>query len=705
MSSLPTISGRGAAASRYSDIALAMLAVMVIVLMVLPLPAWMLDSLIAINIASGIVLLLFALYVPTPLAFSTFPSVLLFTTLFRIALNVATTRQILLHAHAGDIIDAFGRLVVGGSLIVGLVIFLIITIVQFIVIAKGAERVAEVGARFTLDAMPGKQMSIDSDLRAGLLSQNDALARRRELVQESQFFGAMDGAMKFVKGDAIAGMIIVVVNLLGGMAIGALVLDMPLLQAVQKYSVLSIGDGLVTQIPALFIAMAAGVVVTRTAPDEASANLGGQIGHQLASQPKALILGGVVMALFSLVPGFPAWAFLLLGGASVAVGTLVSRRGSSVSEGKRLSQLNAAARDGDAQPVFLGDAQSMGRSHSPFRLELSPVLADRIGIPVLNEALLHARTDLRRHAGLAFPGVGVHLNPALGKDQFRMLIQGLAGSANAVPESARLVFAAPAVVQTAGIGADAAVVPQVLMPACWVRGKSGADLQRAGLRSVDAAVVVAQTVVRTMQAHATESLGVQETRYLLREIEPSHGDLVREALSVLPLARLSDLLAAMARDRVPLTDLPVLLQSIVANGPGAKDTDELYRELRLSLARGIVARHVADDGRLYAIAFDAAAEDALRAAIEVRGDGPWLALTPQASEAILASIVAAAGSDAGASASVLLVPGSARRAVSRLARARVPHLGFLSYEEVMAAATSPVLVASIARPAEMTSAG
>ncbi|MFN9806523.1 MAG: FHIPEP family type III secretion protein, partial [Betaproteobacteria bacterium] len=299
MSSVPTNAGQGATASRYSDIALAMLAVMVIVLMVLPLPAWMLDALIAINIASGIVLLLFALYVPTPLAFSTFPSVLLFTTLFRIALNVATTRQILLHAHAGDIIDAFGRLVVGGSLIVGLVIFLIITIVQFIVIAKGAERVAEVGARFTLDAMPGKQMSIDSDLRAGLLSQNEALARRRELVQESQFFGAMDGAMKFVKGDAIAGMIIVVVNLLGGMAIGALVLDMPLMQAVQKYSVLSIGDGLVTQIPALFIAMAAGVVVTRTAPDESSANLGGQIGHQLASQPRALILGGVVMALFS----------------------------------------------------------------------------------------------------------------------------------------------------------------------------------------------------------------------------------------------------------------------------------------------------------------------------------------------------------------------------------------------------------------------
>ena len=702
MSGVSAGGGLAGAASRFSDVALAVLAVMVIVLMVLPLPAWMLDGLIAINIASGIVLLLFALYVPTPLAFSTFPSVLLFTTLFRIALNVATTRQILLHAHAGDIIDAFGRLVVGGSVIVGLVIFLIITIVQFIVIAKGAERVAEVGARFTLDGMPGKQMSIDSDMRAGLISQPEALARRRELVQESQFFGAMDGAMKFVKGDAIAGIIIVVVNLLGGMAIGALVMDMPLGQAVQKYAVLSIGDGLVTQIPALFIAMAAGVVVTRTAPDEASSNLGGQIGRQLATQPRALIFSGVVMALFALVPGFPAWAFLALGAGSVAVGLGVSRRGSAASETQRKVQLNAAARDGDFQPVFLGDPQSMGRSHSPFRLDLSGALAMRIGMPEFNDALIRARIEMRRVAGFAFPGVVVQVNPALEEDQFRMLVQGLAGPTVSLPAGALLVLAAPGLVKGAGITPDETAVLPALLPACWVSGKTAAELKDGGFRAIEAGDVLALAVVRTLQAHASEALGVQETRQLLREIEPSHGDLVREALSVLPLARLSDLLAAMARDRVPLSDLPVLLQSIVANAAAAKDSEELYRELRMSLARGIVARNLDDDGRLYALSFEAPAEAAIGAAVETRPDGPWLALAPKASEAVLAAISAVATSEAGVRATVLVVPAGTRRAISRLARTRVPQLSFLSHEELLAAGIGPVFVAKIAKPSELT---
>jgi type III secretion protein V len=700
MSSIPSPGGLGTAVSRYSDIALALLAVAVIVLMVLPLPPWLLDGLIAINIASGIVLLLFALYVPTPLSFSTFPSVLLFTTLFRIALNVATTRQILLHAHAGDIIDAFGRLVVGGSLIVGLVIFLIITIVQFVVIAKGAERVAEVGARFTLDAMPGKQMSIDSDLRAGLITQTEALARRRELVQESQFFGAMDGAMKFVKGDSIASIIIVVVNLLGGIAIGALVLDMPLAQAVQKYSVLSIGDGLVTQIPALFVAMAAGVVVTRTSPEAGSAHLAGQIGGQLATQPRALILGGIIMALFALVPGFPAWAFLLLGGASVGIGTVLARRGHASREGQRRLQLTAAAREGDTTPVRVGDAHTTVRGLSPFRLEINPALAEQVGTPALDQALQLARFDMRRRLGFAFPGIAVQINPALAAGTFRVLVQDLPDTTASVPAGGLLVLAAATRVRAAGIAVTDVAAPPLLAPACWVSGRSAADLHRAGFSTLGAADLLAQVVVKTMQAHATDALGVQEVRQMLREIEPSYGDLVREALSVLPLPRLSDLMAALARERVPLADMPVLLQAIVTNGPGASDTNSLYQAIRLALARGIAARLMADDGRLYALAFDRAAEDRLRAAVEVRADGPWLALAPPASEAVLKALADAVASDAGARAAALVVPSEVRRALSRLARLRVPQLAFLSYEEVAAAGLHPVLLASLSLPAE-----
>ena len=324
MTPLPLAANAPPSGSALSDLGLATLVVAVIVMMALPLPAWSLDMLVAVNIALAVLLLLVALFIPTPLAFSTFPAVLLVTTLFRISLNVATTRQILLHAHAGDIIAAFGRLVVGGSLVVGLVVFLIITVVQFIVVAKGAERVAEVSARFTLDAMPGKQMSIDADLRAGMLSQAEAVQRRRELVQESQFYGAMDGAMKFVKGDAIAGIVIVLVNLLGGIAIGTLSMGLGFGAAVQKFSVLSIGDGLVTQIPALFVSIAAGIAITRTAPD-GSANLGQQIGRQLGGQPRALLMSAGVMVLFAGVPGFPTFTFLGLAALLGVLGVTLTR--------------------------------------------------------------------------------------------------------------------------------------------------------------------------------------------------------------------------------------------------------------------------------------------------------------------------------------------------------------------------------------------
>ena len=315
-----------AAFGRYSDLALATGVVMIIALMVLPLPHWLIDTLVAINIASGLALLLFAIYVPNALAFSSFPSVLLITTLFRLALSIATTRQILLEGSAGHIIDTFGNMVAGGNLVVGMVVFLIITVVQFIVIAKGAERVAEVSARFTLDAMPGKQLSIDSDLRSGLIDRDEAKRKRRMLEDESQLHGALDGAMKFVKGDAIAGIIIIVVNLLGGLAIGLLQRDMNMADAMQSYSILTIGEGMVAQIPALLGAMAAGLIVARGGGGEARGNLGTVIGLQFLAQPKALFVTGLIVLLMMLVPGFPAAVFALLGGSMLLVAWSTDRR-------------------------------------------------------------------------------------------------------------------------------------------------------------------------------------------------------------------------------------------------------------------------------------------------------------------------------------------------------------------------------------------
>lgn len=293
------------------DILLVVLLLAVVFMMVLPLPPLLLDILIAVNITISVVLLMMSVYIGSPLQFSVFPAVLLITTLFRLALSVSTTRMILLQADAGQIVNTFGSFVVGGNLVVGIIIFLIITIVQFLVITKGAERVAEVSARFSLDAMPGKQMSIDGDMRAGVIDVNEARARRAVIEKESQMFGSMDGAMKFVKGDAIAGLIIIVVNILGGIAIGVTQKGLSTADALQLYAVLTVGDGMVSQVPALLIAITAGIIVTRVSSDE-SADLGSDIGEQVVAQPKALLIGGLLLVLFGLIPGFPTLTFLAL---------------------------------------------------------------------------------------------------------------------------------------------------------------------------------------------------------------------------------------------------------------------------------------------------------------------------------------------------------------------------------------------------------
>ena len=309
--------------ARYTDVVLVLALVAIIALMIVPLPAWMIDLLVAVNIAGGLLLLLLAVYVTNPLEFSVFPSVLLISTLFRLALSIATTRMILLHGEAGHIIDTFGNMVAGGNLVVGLVVFLIITVVQFIVIAKGSERVAEVAARFSLDAMPGKQLSIDSDLRSGLIDKDEARRRRSVLEAESRLNGSLDGAMKFVKGDAIAGIIIILINLVGGLAVGVMQQSMSMSDAAVKYSILTIGDGMVTQIPALLGAMAAGLLVTRTTGSEGE-NLGQTMGAQMMANPKVLLLAGGLCCLFALVPGFPVLVFLALALGFFAAGALLT---------------------------------------------------------------------------------------------------------------------------------------------------------------------------------------------------------------------------------------------------------------------------------------------------------------------------------------------------------------------------------------------
>ena len=692
---------------RYSDLGLAGLVVAVIVMMALPLPPWSLDILVATNISAGVMLLLIALFVPTPLAFSTFPSVLLITTLFRISLNVATTRQILLHAHGGDIIDAFGHMVVGGSLVVGLVIFLIITVVQFIVVAKGAERVAEVGARFTLDALPGKQMSIDADLRAGIISQTEAVNRRRELVQESQFYGSMDGAMKFVKGDAIAGIVIVAVNLLGGITIGTLSLDMSFSEAIQRFSVLSIGDGLVTQIPALFVSIAAGIAITRTAPDSSAAHLGEQIGRQLGAQPRAMLLSSGVMALFSMVPGFPTVTFLVLATLTAGLGLALTRKQRRRSQEKLQMEVPAAAREGETAPVLLQAARPAERPPSAFRLDLSPTLVERVGAVALNDALREERAQLRDRFGIPFPGMVLRLGEELPPGSFQIRVQDLTELALTLPASAVLVVGTLDAARWAEFKQRHRVLdepaPEWLLPAAWV-DEAHADALSGPqsewpLEVLRPAQVVARLVMRTIQRNPASALGVQEVKQLIREIEWRFGDLAREAQGILPLGRLADLMAALARERVPLADFPGLLQAVVTSGPGAADTHALYEAVRLALARGIVASLLPRQGKeaerppLTAVTLEPSFEAQLRAALVMRPDGPVLALAPQAVELALQALIRAFEQAADSGTQVLALPSDIRRAASRLFRAGLPRAAFLSHDELNAASVVAVATA------------
>ncbi|MFK7963863.1 MAG: FHIPEP family type III secretion protein [Burkholderiaceae bacterium] len=639
---------------RSADLLLAVIAVLVIAMMVLPMPPWVLDILVAVNIASGITLLLFALYVSTPLAFSTFPSVLLFTTLFRIALNVATTRQILLHADAGEIIDTFGSVVVGGSLLVGMVIFLIITLVQFIVIAKGSERVAEVGARFTLDAMPGKQVAIDSDLRAGLISQSEALEQRRKLGLESQFFGSMDGAMKFVKGDAIASIVIVLINLLGGMAVGMLVVGMEASQAVSTYAVLSIGDGLVTQVPALLISMAAGIVVTRTSDGDEEQNLASQITGQFASQPRSMMLAGAVVALFALVPGFPVLPFLLLGVLLVTIGFNQGRKLVNSALSQSVGLLPNAAKDGFEGLSRVVEAKQA--EHSVLAVEMHTELALSLDAAALDNELRQFRDGWRQAIGTPFPGVSFRRNADLLPGVVVVLFSETQATANNLGEKP-----------------DSEALNKFII----------------------------QALSHTVRIHAAEILGIQETKWLLARAESAYPDLVREAQKVLELPAMANLLASLVADGVPLRDMRTILEAIVDHGSPIVPPAVLTQRIRLACRRIVCHALTGANGVLTLLPLSMDTEQALANSALPRAaeDDPmqWSFETLET----LADHLRPVLEDQQNLRPVLLTSAAMRPGLSAQLRALLPSLRLLAHNEIapdmQTQALSPVSVSFPAR--------
>ncbi len=570
----------GSPLSRYTDIALVAGIVAIIALMIVPLPNWAIDILVAVNISGGILLLLLAIYISNPLEFSVFPSVLLISTLFRLALSIATTRMILLHGEAGHIIQTFGDMVAGGNLVVGLVVFLIITVVQFIVIAKGSERVAEVAARFSLDAMPGKQMSIDSDLRSGLIDKDEARRRRRMLENESKLNGSLDGAMKFVKGDAIAGIIIIIINLLGGLTIGVLQQDMTLSDATVKYSILTIGDGMVSQIPALLGAMSAGLLVTRTTDDEHDKHLGDAIGRQLTAKPRVLLMGGGLCVLFSAVPGFPTVVFMALGLAFFAAGFMLTP--SLRARWEKLVQptLSAVMRRSPTAPVLMSAEAVQVRPTVPLLLEVPVGRLDAQESHSLLAGLEGVLDHFQLNLGMRLPRIDVH-----------------------------------------------AMRPDEDKPAVWRLLAYEVPIAEGELQQEDTVPSLVNEVRESLRRHVNLFMGTQEANLLLTRAAIDLPDVVKETLRALPLARVAEILRRLVEEEVAIRNLRDILETLADTAQREKDVYALTELTRIGLKRQISHRY-APDGHLRAVLLEPALEEMLRNAIRHNSGAQQLALDP-----------------------------------------------------------------------------
>jgi type III secretion protein V len=629
-------SGPQGAARRYADAVLAGVVVAMVGMMIVPLPTSVLDVLIATNVSVAVLMLLVAMYVPNGLAFTAFPTVLLVTTLYRLSLNVSSTRLILLQADAGQVIAAFGDFVVAGNYVVGAVVFLILTLIQFLVIAKGSERVAEVGARFTLDAMPGKQMSIDAELRAGAITQDGARVRRRLLQRESQFYGAMDGAMKFVKGDAIAGIVITLVNVLGGLAVGVLMHGMAASEALQVFGLLTIGDGLVSQVPALLISTSAGLVVTRVASEDEGASLGRDVASQVFGNPRALAVAAAFLLALALVPGLPTVPFLVLGGVFGATAHRLGRGQASAPATKSPQKdvpthLEPGAEGAPLMPLIV-----------PVAVDLGAALAERIHTPPRGGALLEREVPALRDAlfvelGLPLPTVRVRLLPSLPPGDFVVSLQEV------------------------GVA----------------RGR--VDLDVPG--EADPAATVAAFLGDAVRRRGHELLGLQEVQTMLDQLEGACPALVRHVVpKPVPLPLLADVLRRLLEERVSIRPLREILEALAVHAQTERDPLTLAELVRSALRRQITHQH-APDAELHAYLLDPTIEDAVRDAIQRTATGAYLAMPPALARDVLAATKRCVPPEGGRPA-ILLTQSDVRRFVRRLVEVDQPDLVVLSYQEL-----------------------
>ena len=673
-----------------TDLIVAILMLVAIIMIIIPLPTWLVDGLIAINISVSMLILLVVFYIARPVEFSSFPSVILIATLFRLAITITTSRLILLQADAGEIVSAFGNFVIGGDIAVGLVVFLIITIAQFVVITKGGERVAEVAARFSLDAMPGKQMAIDNDLRSGDIDQAEANRLRRGLERESHLFGAMDGAMKFVKGDAIASILVILVNLIGGIIVGSLKHGMTIGTAAETYALLSVGDGLVAQIPSLFVSVAAGVLVTRVSSDS---DMGTEIAGQLFVEPRALMMGSVILVGMAFVPGFPAVAFLLLAAILGVTGFLTGRRRAAQEAAARNAPVKraagAAGAGAAAQPAQVGStAQAAASLAGPPASDaaivvwVSSELASAVPPEGFAELTTKARAELLTDLGIEIPSIALEVDPILAHDRFRIDLEGTPVIEGTVPPQGLLVDDDPAHLELLEIPYRQELPLINYRPALWVERSHTETLSQAGVAFALPAQILARCLIQMLYRRAGSFVGIQETRKLLTKIQANYADLVKEAEKIAPLQKLAEILRRLVDENVPVRNMRAILEAVVEWGQREQNVVLLVEYVRVALGRQICFRCADRDRVIAAYMLERSVEDMLRSAQRQTSAGTYMNLSEEAVQPLIDEIARALAEAAPGTNPVVLTAMDVRRLTRHLLTRSNIYVPVMSYQEL-----------------------
>ncbi len=668
----------------------------VILLLVLPVPTWILDFLLSLNIGLSMMILLVIIYVKDPPEFSSFPTILLAVTLLRLALNIASTRLILLDGYAGHVIEAFGNVLIQGNYLVGAVVFIILVIINFVVITKGAGRIAEVAARFTLDAMPGKQMAIDAELNAGIIDEITATSRRLKVQKEADFYGAMDGASKFVRGDAVAGILITIINILGGFAIGMLQKGMGLEEALAKYTLLSIGDGLVSQVPALVISVAAGLLVTRTPGDN---NLGSQIGAQLSAYPRAVSIAAGLIAAMGLAPGMPLVPFFTLGGITGFLAYLLNKQTKDLDPAKGLKGALAlpspSGGRGGAQNQG-GSPQQGGENKGPedfHRLIETEVLSIEVGYGLLRLAdktqggeLLDRITGVRkgfaRDNGMVIPPIAIRDSLELEPNEYRFMLRGKSiASASLIPNRWLAMNVSGSHITLKGVPTRE---PVFGIEAVWIAEEEKRTAEINGYSVVDAVSVLITHLAETLKNIAHHILTRQEVQSLIDRVKESNPALVSELLpDLVNLGIIQRILQSLLREGVPIRNLPLILEAVADFATVTKNPDELAEQVRRRLGTYFIAQYETEPGLVKAITIDPRLEQTLINRIQRSHFETTLALDAHSAQYLLRELTVRSNSmsEQGLSA-IAIVSAELRLALKRFFEPSLPKLIVLSYQEL-----------------------